>query len=34
MLMHQAGFGFSKWFGVLPKVTPALRALVEADIRK
>ena len=34
MLLHQAGFGFQKWFGVLPKVTPELRALVEADIRK
>jgi shikimate dehydrogenase len=34
MLLHQAGFGFQKWFGVMPKVTPELRALVEADIRK
>jgi shikimate dehydrogenase len=34
MLLHQAGFGFEKWFGVMPKVTAALRALVEADIRK
>jgi shikimate dehydrogenase len=34
MLLHQAGFGFQKWFGVMPKVTPDLRALVEADIRK
>jgi len=34
MLLHQAGFGFQKWFGVLPKVTRELRALVEADIRK
>jgi shikimate dehydrogenase len=33
MLLHQAGFGFEKWFGVRPEVTPALRALVEADIR-
>lgn len=33
MLLHQAGFGFQKWFGVAPKVTPELRALVEADIR-
>lgn len=32
MLLHQAGFGFEKWFGVRPVVTPALRALVEADI--
>jgi shikimate dehydrogenase len=34
MLLHQAGFGFAKWFGVMPKVTPELRALIEADIRK
>ena len=34
MLLHQAGFGFEKWFGVLPKVTRELRALVEADIGK
>jgi shikimate dehydrogenase len=34
MLLHQAGFGFQKWFGVLPKVTRELRAIVEADIRK
>ncbi len=33
MLLHQAGFGFRKWFGVMPTVTPELRALVEADIR-
>jgi len=33
MLLHQAGFGFAKWFGVKPTVTPELRALVEADIR-
>jgi shikimate dehydrogenase len=32
MLLQQAGFGFSKWFGAMPKVTPELRALVEADI--
>jgi shikimate dehydrogenase len=34
MLLHQAGFGFEKWFGVMPKVTAELRALLEADIRK
>lgn len=34
MLLHQAGFGFEKWFGVMPKVTKELRALLEADIRK
>jgi shikimate dehydrogenase len=33
MLLHQAGFGFEKWFGAMPAVTPELRALVEADIR-
>lgn len=34
MLLHQAGFGFEKWFGVMPTVTAELRALLEADIRK
>ena len=33
MLLQQAGFGFRKWFGGDPLVTPELRALVEADIR-
>jgi shikimate dehydrogenase len=33
MLLQQAGFGFRKWFGATPRVTPELRALVEADIR-
>lgn len=33
MLLQQAGFGFHKWFGATPQVTPELRALVEADIR-
>ena len=32
MLLHQAVPGFEKWFGVRPQVTPALRALVEADV--
>ncbi len=32
MLLQQAGFGFSKWFGAKTSVTPELRALVEADI--
>ena len=32
MLLHQAAPGFERWFGVRPEVTPALRALVEADI--
>ena len=34
MLLHQAAPGFARWFGVTPEVTPALRALVEADILK
>jgi len=33
MLLHQAGFGFEKWFGAKPEVTSELRALIEADIR-
>ncbi|OGA73363.1 MAG: shikimate dehydrogenase [Betaproteobacteria bacterium RIFCSPLOWO2_12_FULL_65_14] len=32
MLLQQAGFGFRKWFGGDPKVTPELRKLLEADI--
>ena len=32
MLLHQAVPGFEKWFGLRPAVTPALRALVEADL--
>jgi shikimate dehydrogenase len=32
MLLQQAGFGFRKWFGGEPKVTPELRRLVEADL--
>jgi shikimate dehydrogenase len=32
MLLQQAGFGFRKWFGGEPKVTPELRAMLEADI--
>ena len=32
MLLQQAGFGFRKWFGGNPQVTPGLRALLEADI--
>lgn len=32
MLLQQAGFGFRKWFGATPRVTPELRAMVEADI--
>ena len=32
MLLHQATHGFERWFGVQPKVTAELRALVVADI--
>lgn len=32
MLLHQAVPGFERWFGVRPRVTPALRALVMADL--
>jgi len=32
MLLHQAVPGFEKWFGVRPKVTDALKALLIADI--
>ena len=34
MLLHQAVRGFELWFGQRPQVTPELRALVEADLRK
>ncbi len=30
MLLHQARPAFQKWFGVLPEVTPALKALVSS----
>jgi shikimate dehydrogenase len=32
MLLHQAAPAFARWFGVRPPVTPALRALVEAEV--
>jgi shikimate dehydrogenase len=32
MLLEQAGYGFRKWFGGDPRVTPELRAMIEADI--
>jgi shikimate dehydrogenase len=32
MLLHQAAPAFARWFGARPEVTPALRALVEAEI--
>jgi len=34
MLLHQAVPGFARWFGVTPRVTPELRALIEADLRR
>ena len=34
MLLHQAVPGFAHWFGVTPRVTPELRALLEADLRR
>lgn len=34
MLLHQAVRGFELWFGKRPQVTPALRSLVEADVRR
>jgi shikimate dehydrogenase len=30
MLLHQARPAFKAWFGILPEVTPDLRAEVEA----
>jgi shikimate dehydrogenase len=33
MLLHQARPAFEAWFGVLPEVTPALRAAIEATLR-
>jgi shikimate dehydrogenase len=32
MLLQQAGFGFRKWFGGDPQVTPEMRAMIQADI--
>ena len=32
MLLHQAVPGFEAWFGTRPRVTPELRALLEADV--
>jgi shikimate dehydrogenase len=34
MLLHQAVPGFARWFGVTPRVTPELRALIEADLER
>jgi shikimate dehydrogenase len=33
MLLQQAGYGFSKWFGVRPEPSAELRELIAADIR-
>jgi shikimate dehydrogenase len=30
MLLHQARPAFHAWFGVMPQVTPELRAMIEA----
>jgi shikimate dehydrogenase len=32
MLLHQAAPAFARWFGERPRVTPELRALVEAEV--
>ena len=32
MLLHQAVPGFERWFGIRPKVTPALRARIVEDL--
>jgi shikimate dehydrogenase len=32
MLLHQAVPAFESWFGVRPRVTPALRRMIEATI--
>lgn len=34
MLLHQAALAFGYWFDDIPLVTPALRALVEADLMR
>ncbi|RZK91907.1 MAG: shikimate dehydrogenase, partial [Methylobacterium sp.] len=32
MLLHQAVPGFARWFRTTPRVTPALRARIVADL--
>jgi shikimate dehydrogenase len=32
MLLHQARPAFQAWFGILPEVTPELRAAIEATL--
>jgi shikimate dehydrogenase len=34
MLLHQAVPGFAAWFGATPQVTPALHALIAADVER
>lgn len=34
MLLHQAAPGFERWFGIRPRVTAELRALVVADLER
>lgn len=34
MLLHQAVPGFARWYGLIPEVTPELRALIEADVER
>jgi shikimate dehydrogenase len=30
--LHQARPSFEAWFGILPEITPELRARIEADL--
>ena len=34
MLLHQAAPSFEKWFHMRPEITPELRQMIEADVRK
>lgn len=34
MLIHQAGLGFEKWFGVAPDIGPDVEALLDADLHR
>lgn len=34
MLLHQAAPSFEKWFHIRPEITPELRQIIEADVRK
>ena len=33
MLLHQAVAGFEKWFGVCPRVTPKLHAVIAENLQ-